>query len=210
MREMPTGSMLQVFVTEVYRIDLTGTSVASLLTKLTAACRRVAIEDTAGQAWSKANTYQGYTSYGSILDLGTVDPAFVELKTLVEDQAHIYGHLLELDLGGKAPEVCNMWINILEPGGAHSGHNHPLNAFSGTLYLETPPGSGDLDLEDPRQPLLMHAPMRKPNAEKFRKTFVSVKPKRGTLLLWESWLRHQVGVNTGVSPRLSISFNLNI
>ncbi|ESQ76965.1 TIGR02466 family protein [Asticcacaulis sp. YBE204] len=210
MRETPAGSLLQVFVTETYRIDLAGTSVDPLLTRLAAACHRLAAEDVAGQAWSKAKTYQGYTSYGSILDLTVIDPAFVELRQLIENQTLTYARCLELDLQGKVPKLYNMWINILDPGGGHTGHNHPLNAFSGTIYLETPPGSGDLDLEDPRQPFLMHAPPRRADAELFRKTFISVTPKRGTLLLWESWLRHQVGVNTGNGKRLSISFNLDM
>ncbi|MDC7684672.1 TIGR02466 family protein [Asticcacaulis sp. BYS171W] len=210
MTQTPAGSVLQVFVTETYRIDLADTSADPLLTRLTAACHRVAAEDKAGQAWSKAKTYQGYTSYGSILDLTVIDPAFGELKALIETQSLIYARLLELDLQGKVPKLYNMWINVLDPGGGHTGHNHPLNAFSGTIYLETPPGSGDLDLEDPRQPLLMHAPPRQAKAEPFRRTFISVTPQRGTLVLWESWLRHQVGINTGNGKRLSISFNLDM
>jgi uncharacterized protein (TIGR02466 family) len=38
-------------------------------------------------------------------------------------------------------------------------------------------------------------------------TFVTVEPRPGLLLLWESWLRHEVLPGRGKGERLSISFN---
>jgi len=38
-------------------------------------------------------------------------------------------------------------------------------------------------------------------------TFVTVEPRAGLLLLWESWLRHEVVAGAGKGDRLSISFN---
>ena len=37
--------------------------------------------------------------------------------------------------------------------------------------------------------------------------FASIVPRPGLLLLWESWLRHEVLPGTGKGERLSISFN---
>ena len=37
--------------------------------------------------------------------------------------------------------------------------------------------------------------------------FVYVAPKAGDLLLWESWLRHEVPANGAASARISVSFN---
>jgi uncharacterized protein (TIGR02466 family) len=37
--------------------------------------------------------------------------------------------------------------------------------------------------------------------------FVTVQPRAGLLLLWESWLRHEVLPGAGRGERLSISFN---
>ena len=36
-------------------------------------------------------------------------------------------------------------------------------------------------------------------------TFVAIEPRSGLLLMWESWLRHEVLAGKG--ERLSISFN---
>jgi uncharacterized protein (TIGR02466 family) len=89
---------------------------------------------------------------------------------------------------------------LLKSGGQHSGHIHPHSILSGTLYVEAPPESGAIRFEDPRLPLMMAAPER-PD------TFVTVEPKPGLLLMWESWLRHEVLAGAGRGERLSISFN---
>jgi len=66
--------------------------------------------------------------------------------------------------------------------------------------VEVPAGSGAIRFEDPRLPLMMAAPARDD-------AFVTVQPRPGLLLLWESWLRHEVLPGRGKGNRLSISFN---
>ena len=51
------------------------------------------------------------------------------------------------------------------------------------------------------------APPRKAKARPDNKPFVYVDPTPGTVLLWESWLRHEVPVNRAASERISVSFN---
>lgn len=211
MKEIPaSGALTPLFVTELYRTDLAGTSADPLITRLDQACRRVAAEDKAGQDWSAKQGYLGYTSYESIYDPTTQDEAFAELRSLLDVQVLIFAKLLELDLRGKVPRLTSMWINILGPHGAHSSHLHTYSVFSGTIYTSVPEGSGALQFEDPRLGLMMHAPMRFPNARPYRQTFVPVAPQRGTLLLWESWLRHEVSTNRGTDDRISISFNYDL
>jgi uncharacterized protein (TIGR02466 family) len=101
----------------------------------------------------------------------------------------------------------SLWINILKPGGAHSGHIHPHSVLSGTVYVATPPGASALKVEDPRLPLMMAAPTRQADAPEDRQTFVYVQPRPGTVLMWESWLRHEVPANAAKQERISISFN---
>ena len=50
-------------------------------------------------------------------------------------------------------------------------------------------------------------PPRKARARREHKAHVAVEPRAGTLLLWESWLRHEVPPNGGRENRISISFN---
>jgi uncharacterized protein (TIGR02466 family) len=100
----------------------------------------------------------------------------------------------------RKPRLDSLWANLLKSGGHHSGHIHPHSIISGTLYVEVPKGSGAIRFEDPRLPLMMAAPPR-PG------TFVTIEPRPGLLLLWESWLRHEVLAGSGKGERLSISFN---
>jgi uncharacterized protein (TIGR02466 family) len=55
--------------------------------------------------------------------------------------------------------------------------------------------------------MMMAAPTRSPQAAEELQPFVRVEPRPGLLLLWESWLRHEVLPGTGRGERLSISFN---
>ncbi|MFT3996226.1 MAG: TIGR02466 family protein [Asticcacaulis sp.] len=211
MKEVPApATLMQMFVTEVYRTDLAGSSADPLITRLEAASMRLARTDTAGREWATRQGYMGYTSYESIADLRTEDPAFTELVEMLDVQVTLYARLIELDLRGKSPRLAAMWINLLDQGGAHSAHIHTHSVFSGTLYLNIPTGAGALQFEDPRLGFMMCAPQRLPSARPYRQTFVPVPPSRGTLLLWESWLRHEVSTNQSPHQRLSISFNYDL
>jgi uncharacterized protein (TIGR02466 family) len=96
---------------------------------------------------------------------------------------------------------------LLKPGGHHSAHIHPHSILSGTLYVEGPNGSGPIRFEDPRLPMMMAAPVRRDDAPEDLRTFVSIEPRPGLLLMWESWLRHEVLPGSAKADRLSISFN---
>lgn len=112
-----------------------------------------------------------------------------------------------MDLGGRRLKLDSLWVNVLKPGGAHSGHLHPHSVISGTLYVAVPQGAGALKLEDPRLPMLMAAPTRRADAPEALQTFVYAEPSPGTIFLWESWLRHEVVPGRGKEERISISFN---
>ncbi|HEY4126260.1 MAG TPA: 2OG-Fe(II) oxygenase family protein, partial [Rhizomicrobium sp.] len=74
-------------------------------------------------------------------------------------------------------------------------------------YVEVPKGAADIRFEDPRLAMMMAAPPRKAKARRENQTFARVSPKAGTLLLWESYLRHEVLPNDARGKRISISFN---
>jgi uncharacterized protein (TIGR02466 family) len=79
--------------------------------------------------------------------------------------------------------------------------------LSGTVYVATPPGASALKLEDPRLAMMMAAPPRLADAPQDLQTFVYLQPAAGTVLMWESWLRHEVPANGAKTDRLSVSFN---
>jgi uncharacterized protein (TIGR02466 family) len=185
--------MRHLFPTLLYEAELE----TPLLVELARSIRAIARDDEAGRRWSKEHLYPGYTSYASLNDLPRRDPAFADLSKLLTRHARA----LADDLGWVAkPKLDSLWANLLKSGGHHSGHIHPHSVLSGTLYVEVPEGSGAIRFEDPRLPMMMAAPQR-PDS------FVTVEPRHGLLLMWESWLRHEVLAGTGHGERLSISFN---
>ncbi len=167
----------------------------------------LADEDMAGQAWCRTNAYGGYTSYASLDDLPQRASVFGELKTKLDRHAKAFAADLQMDLRGGRLKLDSLWVNILRPGAAHSSHIHPHSVLSGTVYVATPKGASALKLEDPRLPLMMAAPPRLADAEESARTFVYLQPEPGSLILWESWLRHEVPANAAKRERISISFN---
>jgi uncharacterized protein (TIGR02466 family) len=194
-----------LFVTRLYEAPLGGPE--GLNAELADACRMLAAEDRAGQAWSKEHGYRGYTSYASLDDLPRRASAFAELKKRLDRHAAAFARELHLDLGGRRLTLDSLWVNVLKPGGAHSGHLHPHSVLSGTYYVAVPPGASALKLEDPRLPMMMAAPPRQAEAPEDARTFVYVPAEAGAVLMWESWLRHEVPANAARTDRISISFN---
>lgn len=193
-----------LFATPLWQAELAD---AALLADLAHSVRSLAADDRAGQRWSRDHAYRGYTSYASLNDLPRRDPAFADLARWLTGQASQFAAAAHLDYGGKKPKLDSLWVNILKPGGSHSGHIHPHSSISGTLYVEVPDGAGAIRFEDPRLPMLMHSPPRTADAPDAARNFVHVAPRPGLLLLWESWLRHEVLANTAKADRISISFN---
>ena len=197
----------ELFVTQVYRDELRRDTAGDLVAELGAAAREIAAQDRAGQAWSKTNGYPGYTSYASLNDLPERHPAFSDLVAALDRHVARFARALEFDLDGKSLVLDSLWINILEPGGHHAAHIHPHSVISGTLYLAVPKEASAIKFEDPRLAMMMAAPLRRTMARENHRAFVSIAPKVGTVLLWESWLRHEVPVNRAKSERISVSFN---
>jgi len=186
----------ELFPTRLYDAEIDD---AALLDELAHSIRSLAEDDQAGRAWSREHRYSGYTSYASLNDLPKRDPSVASLVKHLNRHASAFLRESGLELSRK-PRLDSLWVNLLKSGGHHSGHIHPNSLISGTFYVEVPGGSGSIRFEDPRLPLMMAAPAR-PDS------FVSVEPRSGLLLLWESWLRHEVLPGAGKGDRLSISFN---
>jgi uncharacterized protein (TIGR02466 family) len=200
-----TSHVETLFVTRLYQAALE--EAATLNPELEPCCRATAADDAAGQRWSARHGYPGYTSYASLDDLAWRYPAVKALGKILDRHARAFSKVLDWDLGEKKLQLDSLWLNVQDPGGFHSGHIHPNSVLSGTYYVAVPPGSGSIRFEDPRLPQMMAAPPRKKKAPRELQPFVSIVPVPGTLLLWESWLRHEVPLNQSESERISISFN---
>ncbi|MDJ0922220.1 MAG: TIGR02466 family protein [Henriciella sp.] len=181
-----------------------------LIEELEAACWMLEDGDAAGHAWCEREGYPGYTSYASLNDLPDRAPAFSELINVLDKAADQFAKCLHWDLGTARLTCDSLWVNILGEGGHHSGHIHPGSVLSGTCYIAMPPGSGDLKLEDPRLGLMMAAPQLLKSVPETENRFFYVSPRAGDVLMWESWLRHEVISGSHEDPRISVSFNYSL
>jgi len=197
-----------LFATPLFEASLNGEKgFEAFNAELEEAVRDLAENDGAGRAWSKAHAYKGYTSYASLTDLPSRYPVFGDLKKKLDRHAAAFAKELAFDLDGRRLVLEDLWVNLLKPGGAHSGHIHPHSVLSGTVYVAVPPGASALKLEDPRLPMMMASPPRQADAPESLRSFVYLQPAAGTVLMWESWLRHEVPPNAAKTDRLSVSFN---
>jgi len=196
-----------LFVTRLYRSTLAEQSPVVDPDELYASCYSIAEDDEAGQEWCETQGYPGYTSYASLTDLPWRFPAFKTLVESLDKHVAAFAEDLEFNLDGRKLVLEDIWINILPEGGYHSAHIHPHSVISGTTYVALPEGAGALRYEDPRHAMMMAAPPRIKDARREQKSFITISPDEGDVLLWESWLRHEVMQNTGEEERCSVSFN---
>ncbi len=195
------------FPTRIYAAALPASRAAALNARLLRECLQLAADDAAGRRWSKSSYPGGFTSYASASRMHTVSPTFALLQRYVDQHVRRFVSELEFDLGGRALAMTDCWVNVMPPGVTHSLHLHPLSVLSGTYYVRVPRGAPGLKFEDPRLDRYMGAPPRKATAAERNRAWVVMPAAPGQLLLFESWLRHEVASNASAGTRVSVSFN---
>lgn len=201
--------MIKVFTTQIYRNQLTPQKqqLIKINSKLADDVENLLVTDQAGYKWSKSNYIDGYTSYGSIDKLHLILPNFTNLEKKISQHVAQYIKALDYDISVKDLCMTHCWINVMPAGAQHTSHIHPLSVISGTYYLQIPKGASAIKFEDPRLGFFMNAPSVLAKAKTENKRFISVIPEEGDLILFESWIRHEVPRNLTEEPRVSISFN---
>jgi uncharacterized protein (TIGR02466 family) len=202
-------SIRAYFPTLVYTAALQRSGARELNRQLSKECRQLRADDAAGRRWSLENYPGGYTSYGSAHKLQRFSPTFEALEQKLRRHVAALVSALDWDMRGRALAMTDCWVNIMPRGSAHVLHLHPLSTLSGTYYVEAPRGCPGLKFEDPRLERFMAAPPRRPRARPRNRAWITVPAESGRLVLFESWLRHEVSANLAGRERVSISFNYN-
>jgi uncharacterized protein (TIGR02466 family) len=201
----PLMSTRAFFPTLVYSSRLRTSRLRALNNQLLRECRQLREDDEAGRRWSAKSYPGGYTSYNSVSRLHRVSPTFATLERHLSRHVKSFVRRLELDLTGRALAMTDCWVNIMPRHVVHGLHLHPLSTISGTYYVQTPRGCPGIKFEDPRLDRFMAAPPRRSDA--VNRPWVVLPAEAGSLVLFESWLRHEVAPNAVDSERVSISFN---
>ncbi len=199
------SNIQHLFPTLLYRAELSAPERMNM--QLHDAALELAAGDVAGQRWCERHGYPGYTSFATQDDLAEHIPAIARLMKTLDKHAAIFAKELHWDIRGGKPICDSLWVNVMPEGGSHTSHIHTNSVISGTYYVAVPQGAGPIVFEDPRHAMMMAAPPRDAKAPRAMKHQISETPHEGTVMLWESYLRHEVPMNRSEGLRISISFN---
>jgi uncharacterized protein (TIGR02466 family) len=198
-----------LFPTLVYTAPLQGAGTAALNRELLKETRQIRDHDAEGRKWSVRRYQGGYTSYGSLCHLQKMSSTFATLERKLRRHVNAYVRSLELDMTGRSLVMTDCWVNVMGRQVVHGLHLHPLATISGTYYVQAPRGCSGLKLEDPRLDRFMGAPPRRSDSRPETQPWVTVPARAGQVVLFESWLRHEVPPNPSARERVSVSFNYN-
>lgn len=136
------------------------------------------------------------------------------------DMARAIASQMTTDRRGQPASVAwraTAWANVNGPGAGNIAHYHPGSVWSGTYYVddggiaEDPSLGGEFEMLDPRGAApAMFAPTLALAGEGGLSVGAteSIRPKAGVLILFPSWLFHQVRLYRGTRERISVAFNL--
>ena len=111
------------------------------------------------------------------------------------------------------------WVNISKPGGYLAKHHHPDCNLAGVLWIKAPQNSGDIVFDSPKtfDPFLQLAKNREIDSytDDFKNKFniysdYDFPPTEGRILIFPSYLEHQVRENKSNKDRISVSFNIKL
>jgi uncharacterized protein (TIGR02466 family) len=197
------------FSTRVYRQLLARSNNSRFNAELLKETYQLRDNDLVGQKWSRKSYPGGYTSYSSMSRLHRFSSTFEALEKKIRRHVLKFADELDYDLEGRELSMTDCWVNIMPKQTTHGLHIHPVSTISGTYYVKTPKGCSSIKFEDPRLTNFMATPPRKLNCRPENRQFVEYPAEAGNVILFESWLRHEVPPNPVKGERVSISFNYN-
>ena len=199
--------LLSLFPTRIFVAPLKTAGLARFNRELMDECDALRHADLAGQRWSEKNYPGGYTSYGSHDRLHEFSGPFGALEKALAPHVKSFAKTLGYDMRGRRLQMSDCWVNMMAGPVSHGLHLHPLSFISGTYYVQVPRGSAPIKFEDPRLDRLMAAPPKRADLPPREQNHFSVAPKAGRVVLFESWLRHEVPPSFTSRARISVSFN---
>lgn len=156
---------------------------------------------------NKERFFKGRTTYDTHINLAN-DSNFYNFVDFLKQNAKIFledlGYCYETLSKKFDPFIFATELNY---GSYQERHIHAYK-LSGILYLKVPEGSAPIQFNDPvitRE--FENWPIKNP---KNPNTFLTVnyKPQVGSMLMWPSWLYHEVLTHTVKDSRIGLVFNL--
>lgn len=134
-----------------------------------------------------------------------VDWLFEEINVLLNEAIEFYRS--EDSVFFRLPITTNFdyswWANVNSPGSRNTFHTHKDDEFSCVYYLQ---GSGTGDLRFPNPANILGDCCK---TSPFTRDFL-VAPTDGDLILFPSWMPHEVEPNLSKRERINIAFNFKV
>ncbi len=105
--------------------------------------------------------------------------------------------------------IVAMWAIINKKNSFNIMHNHQNCYLSASYYVKKPERSGNISFFDPVEPKTYRYP-EKEKGTFYSNQVVTLKPEEGELLVFPSYLYHDVEANLSNEDRVIISFNIDI
>lgn len=138
----------------------------------------------------------------------------ISAHKLIDSHPFIKKYILEIgnqylnSIGYKPPYPLDskIFFSEMEKGSHHMPHIHDNSLLSGVIYLEVPKDSSPIIFYDPRTVKYFNNLIEVPN-NPLNQTKMYFIPKTNDILIWESWIRHEVPPNNS-EGRKTLVFNI--
>jgi uncharacterized protein (TIGR02466 family) len=165
---------------------------------LPVAKKYLADPDLITNTWGYKNTY---TADSGISNFDDIAP----FKDFIKQVG--YSHLTTLGYDVTNLEFSiQIFVSEMIEGDSHALHGHPNSLLSGVFYLRVPEGSAPILFDDPRPFRKFLSLPKLTNSTNWER--IHFVPEDGLLLIWESWLEHEVPRNFSKEGRITMVFNL--
>lgn len=105
--------------------------------------------------------------------------------------------------------IVAMWAIINKKNSYNVKHNHQNCYLSSAYYVKKPKDSGEITFFDPKEAKTYRFPEIEKNTD-FSVEKITIKPEEGELLIFPSYLYHEVSENLVNEDRIVVSFNVDI
>ena len=105
--------------------------------------------------------------------------------------------------------ITEIWAIINKKNTFNQTHNHPNSYLSAAYYVKAPNKCGDIHFYDSNEVKKFIKPPTD-NLTELSTSGFAIRPEEGSLLIFPSYMYHDVGKNLSDEDRIVISFNVDI
>lgn len=134
-------------------------------------------------------------------------PGLHSFKEVVLKNARLFLENCGYDVDKYNLYVDNIWLNEMVSGSYHVMHSHYGKVVSGCFYVDVPKNSGGVVFTGPLS-RIDKSNIKVKNYTIFNSGEWTVNPEPGSMLMWESYLIHEVPKTSFNGIRRSIAFDV--